>query len=226
MVAAAWLTYNRQDLSTQMEGQFIKNGLPANADLFVVDNGSVNPITSSVEILRREENGFFSGGWNWAMEELEKKGYKYVWMMNDDIQGVSHRNIDSMLHIFESHPDALAVTPSFNSTHAIFHPSASLSPAGREVRWIDWCCPMVKISAWKALGGFDERFKGYGADLILCKKARENGFKMFVDDMMIVNHLGSQTANSEAKTEEMCNTNEMDRLLKQHYNVDGWWKLT
>lgn len=226
-IAAAWLTYNRQDLSDFMEKQFLKKEMLPNVDLFVIDNGSVTPITAeTATVLRKEENGFFSGGWNWAMEKFIALGYDYVWMMNDDIQGASCKNIESMLHVFDVRPEAMAVTPAFNSPHHPFHPSSGLNGDGREVRWIDWCCPMVKCIAWEYAKEFDEKLKGYGADLILCKTAREMGFKFYVDDLFIIHHLGSQTANSEGMVQEMCNTGEMDRLLKLHYNVDAWWELT
>jgi GT2 family glycosyltransferase len=226
-VAAVWLTYNRQDLSSSMEKQFKSEYLDSSGiDLFVIDNGSNIPITSEIAtVLRKEENGYFTGGWNWGIQKLKELGYDYVWMLNDDVEGVNIRAANRLAFFLSAQEGLnLAVSPAFNSPHQIFHANPA-APMAYQCRWIDWCCPMVNLKAFCDLEMFDEDFKGYGADLILCSKARFQKYKMYVYQGVILNHLGSQTANSENKIDVMCNNSEMDRVIQEKYNLPNWMAL-
>lgn len=216
---AAWLTYGRQDLSDAMERQF-----PAHVDTFVIDNGSPEPIRASrATVLRREDNGFFTGGWNWAMGRLQELGYDAVWMLNDDVEGCSARGLDVLAKALEDDAKLAALSPAFNSPHPVFH--AGWGAGVRKTNWIDWCCPLARTAAWKDVGDFDEEFKGYGADLVWSWQARARGWHLGVHDSVIIHHLGSQTAKSSGLGSVMCDNDLMDKVLKAKYGIAGWWVL-
>jgi len=220
-ICAAWLTYSRQDLSSAMENQI------GGIDCYVIDNGSPIPIVSEhATVLRKEENGFFTGGWNWAMRKLAQE-YDYVWMLNDDLQGCTAWKLQQIARIMDGNPDIAVLTPSFNSPHPVFSLSSPPTKNGiRPVKWIDWCCPVVRCAAWLEVGEFDEDFKGYGADLIWCKTAREHGWKFGVFDTVIIHHLGSQTARSTGLADTMCSNENMSKVMLEKYGIDNFWSLT
>ena len=219
-IACAWLTYNMQELSNHMEDQLDGCGY----DLFVVDNGSTIPITTRIAgVIRNDVNGYFTGGWNFAMAAFQEMGYDAVWMANDDITGIRKDAPQKLAEGLYSIPNALAITPAFNSPHECFHNKGW--DGITLVRWVDWCCPMVKVKEFLDLGGFDEEFKGYGADLILSREARSKDLELLKHEEVVVHHLGSQTANTQDKASEMCNNQVMDEILQRKYDIPGWWAL-
>lgn len=218
-IITAVLVHNTPDLAqhliTELEGKVV-----------VVDNGS-NMTPFHKFWLSFPENKYFSGGWNQAMEELCPL-CDFVWMLNSDIigtdKGMSDRLGDTIKNIAD--PMLGAITPAFNSPHPIFHkmPVAQNIDA-RRVRWIDWCCPVVSTKAWQDVGPFDEDFKGYGADLDWCKRARDKGYHMYVDDSNSIHHLGSITAFQTGNIGVMNNVATMNELLHKKYGVSNWSQM-
>ena len=93
----------------------------------------------------------------------------------------------------------------------------------REVRWLDGDAIMVNTQMWRELGGFDERFKGYGADLDLCRRGREARWKFYVDDRVTFHDLGSQTVIHEGG--EQNNVDEMNRVLREKWGVKDYTEM-
>lgn len=161
-----------------------------------------------------QDNLYFTGGWNAAMDIL--KDYEYVWMLNSDVEGPTTEMFTALISQFNS--DTAVVTPAFNSPHEVFHPNGKVHPT----MWIDWCAPVVKMAAWNKVGPFDTNFKGYGADIDWCVRARQAGYNFLVSDHSI-NHLGSVTARETGEWAQN-NYNEMATLLHQKHKRD-WQEL-
>lgn len=213
----AVLAYNSQNLVNQLLLQI--------PEFILIDNGSSVKLEHS-NTMYIPENKFFTGGWNYAMERLCE--YDWVWMLNSDLTNILPNHMSDLVTAAEtlskSNIKVAAVTPAFNSPHPVFHQKNSKSL--REVTWVDWCCPLVSTEAWKNVGPFDDSFKGYGADLDWCKRARLQGYKFYVNDAVCVNHLGSVTTINEGVSEIMSNVQNMNRILKSKWNVDDWSALT
>ncbi len=215
---AAFLNYKRHDLAESMGRQL--EGCPM---VMAFDNGGElgDDLPGVDLVLHRKKNLMFARGWNWAMKVLQPSVYKYVWMLNDDLEGVDRGMLDWLVRVFPD--DAAIVTPAFNSPHPIFHPQP---PGGlRQVSWVDWCCPLVRKEAWEDVGEFDPRFVGYGADLDWCRRAREKGWKFYVHNGLVVHHLGSATALSQGLQSKQGNVAEMNRLLKEKWGVKDWSEM-
>src|SRR5688572_196034 len=154
---AVVLCYNQPDLTRAMYAQL-------GDDMIMVDNGStVHQPLLKCRTFKYMSNRYFSGGWNRAMRELQDTDW--VWMLNSDVQGVT----PAMMYRLIEEADYLGadvISPSFNSPHPHMQPQLK---GTRFVRWIDWCCPVVKMEAWLKVGEFDaERLPGYGSDLDWC----------------------------------------------------------
>ena len=216
---AAFLNYRRHDLAQAMARQLAGEAFP----VYAFDNGGGLDLQSTrrVRVVRREDNLLFARGWNWAMRYLAGVEVpKFVWMLNDDLEGVSQTMLAILVGDFPE--DAAAITPAFNSPHPVFHRRGR---GLREVSWVDWCSPLVRMEAWADVGPFDSRFLGYGADLDWCKRARDRGWTFYVHDDLEVHHLGSETALSQGLQEQQGNVALMNQALGEKWGVGDWSEM-
>lgn len=214
---AATLLYNTPDLAACMREQ-----LPS---VVLVENGT-DPDQVSVDgsVIGFAERLPFPAAWNRAVPDLRVFDHltmTYVWMLNSDLCWLSETMQHALEVYLDLHPDVMAVTPAFNSPHAIFRGGGSTRP----VPWMDWCLPMVRLDAWDALGGFDAAFSGYGADIDLCYRARQQGWKFAVLGEFEANHLGSLTAIRHAMVGVQNDYVGMERILRQKWGK-SWQELT
>ena len=149
--------------------------------------------------IRYEDNLYWTGNWHRFIMETKAD---FVWMLNSDIEGATNEMYINLVKQAILH-NAFMITPCFNSPHDIFHyKGESIRFAPEQVNWIDMAAPLINVAKYRELGGFDLRFKGYFADVDLCYRAREKGYKMFIDRKCQVNHIGSYTVNKEGKQEQ------------------------
>lgn len=209
---SAYLAYRQPQLAQAMRDQLG----PRCAQ---VDNGSQPSLPPIAQWnLRQEQNGYFSGGWNFGMSYLTELA-EAIWMCNSDVQGVSSLLLDHLTQALAADDWLAAVTPVFNSPHTLFHQPGP-------VRWIDWTCPVVRSQAWREVGPFDSaRFPGYGADLDWCRRAREAGWRFAVVNETI-HHLGSQTALAEGLQGLQGDVHAMTLALQEKWGVQTWQEMT
>ena len=147
--------------------------------------------------IRYEENLYWVGNWHRFLMETR---YKFVWMLNSDIKGATKEMHSKLLGQMIA-KDAFMITPCFNSPHAIFRKN-QFNIQLDEVSWIDMAAPLISVDKYRELGGFDLSFKGYFADIDLCYRARQKGYKMYIDNKYDVEHIGGYTVQKEAKHEQ------------------------
>jgi hypothetical protein len=212
-VVAAVLGYKNPQLIHQILAQF------GEQNIILIDNGSPEPLQFPVPTLRFHTNDLFTGGWQKAMRWLT--GFDYVWMLNSDVLDISLEKMAQLYHWAEYHKMHI-VSPTFNSPHRHMQPLHSKINA-RRVSWIDWTAPLVSTKWFWEMGGFDTNFKGYGADLDICYRARQLGnAEFFAIDSINIQHIGSVTAFNEGKMGEQGDNATMNRLFKEKYNIDDW----
>lgn len=218
-VIAAVLGYKNPELIHQTLAYF------GEKDIVLIDNGSPTPLQFPIPTFRFHENKLFTGGWLQAMPFL--MGYDYVLMMNSDCIDMTADKMFALYTIMVTHPDKpVVLSPTFNSPHAHMQPMEEYNAYARRVRWIDWTCPLVSTQWWREIGGFDPQFKGYGADLDICYRGRNEGRSgFFVTDKVSFTHQGSVTAYNEGKIGEQGNVGEMNRLFQEKYGVNNWGEI-
>jgi GT2 family glycosyltransferase len=189
----------------------------------ILDNGSEPPLDLDIGRIfaRSEVNLLFTKGWNYFMEKIDYPDLKSVWMLNDDLYDINEYVFEGLIKILFSEQKIAAVTPSFNSPHKRFKPRDPYENPQimRESKWVDWCCPLVNMKAWREVGAFDERFTGYGADIDWCYRARQQGWKFFVSDIYKVKHVEGATRSQLRTSSAMADPTTMDKLL-----FDKWGK--
>jgi hypothetical protein len=204
LIMIASLIYNTPELIPILRGQV--------PDIYLIDV-SEEPIEGCNQ--RYETNLMWARNWHRFLSEY-KSGF--VWMLNSDIYGVDSTMYHELAMCMEK--DVLMITPSFNSPHEIFQPKKGESL--KQVNWIDMTCPLINVELYHKLGGFDPRFVGYFADIDLCFRARQAGYKMFVDYSIEVNHIGSYTVQKTGKWEQAAVDD--NQLLIEKYGKN-WYEL-
>ena len=207
----ASILYNTPELVKPLRDQY--------SDIFLIDGGSDVEIKEC--ILVRMSNAYWVGNWDKTLKWFNKIGIKYVWMVNSDISyGVDCIYYERAKQIMKD-KDLFILTPSFNSPHSIFNPT----PINDIVynTWIDMCCPIIDVEKYIELGGFDLQFKGYFADIDLCKRARDKGFKIAIDYTHQCEHVGGYTVQKEAKHEQS-NMGDAEILCKK-WGVNNYTEL-
>ena len=172
---------------------------------------------AEMKILRFKENLGFAGGYNAALNQLNA-GY-YV-LLNSDIE-VTPGWIEPVIHLMENDQNIAACQPKILSYHdkSMFeHAGASggfLDRYGypfcrgrifnsleqdtgqyddvREVFWATGACLFVRADAFKAVGGFDERFFAHMEEIDMCWRLQHAGYKIMVQPRSAVYHVGGGT---------------------------------
>ena len=201
----ASLIYNTPELVEPLKSQI--------QSIFIIDAGSTPRIEGSH--IRYEDNRFWVGNWD---RFLRSTNEEWVWMLNSDITDATIDKYNELIN-YAVATNSFMITPSFNSPHQLFH---SKTNTIREVSWIDMAAPLINVKKYKQLGGFDLSFKGYFADIDLCHRAKQEGFKMYCDDTIQVNHLGGYTVQKEAKHEQA--SMDDNSILINKYGK-GWNEL-
>ena len=163
---------------------------------------------------RYETNLLWAQNWHRFLSEYTSG---YVWMLNSDIEGASFDMYKELIELMDK--DVLMVTPSFNSPHEIFR--SNTQPVA-QVNWVDMAAPLINVELYHKLGGFDAVFRGYFADIDLCYRARQAGYKMLVDYTQKVYHIGCYTVNKTRKHEQAA-LQDNDLLVKKYGK--NWYEL-
>lgn len=209
----AAMTYNQPELINTLAEEL-------SPYLLVVDNGSTPPIAPpsryAYHVLRVPENRYFAGGWNYAMNFIQAK---WVVMLNDDIIGITLEMIDDLIESAEVH-DYAVISPAFNSPHD------SSQPHGiglHRVHSIDWVAPIIRKDAWDAVGGFNaEAFSGWGSELDIAYRLKQQGYRMAIDDRHIIHHIGGVAAWNGGTTHIQNNVAKMNESFKRLYGINDW----
>ena len=92
-IAAIVVTYNRKDLLKECIKKLLEQELQEKCDILIVDNactdGTENEIKKFIELkqiiyINTGKNLGGAGGFNFGIKEAYKKGYNYMWIMDDD----------------------------------------------------------------------------------------------------------------------------------------------
>ncbi len=174
--------------------------------LFVVDNdstdGSADYVAShfpQARLVRSAENLGFSKANNLGFEWALKKGYDYVYLLNQDAW-LAPGALEALVAAAEAHPDYAVLSPlqyqdgyqAFDSQFAklyhgrgwpwVWKPTPSSEPDEVvEVKRIMAAHWLVPVGALKTVGPFEEElFPLYGQDDDWCNRVRYHGLKVGV----------------------------------------------
>ena len=190
----------------------------------VADNGSTDGSLDwldenypEVYKLRFSQNYGFAGGYNKVVKISKVAGFKYVVMLNSDVE-TTPGWLDRMYDYMESHPDVAACQPKIRSYRQkdmfeyagasggfidrngypycrgrIFDTCERDNGQYDDVAYVDWASGaalMVRSDVYMAAGGLDASFFAHMEEIDLCWRIRLMGYKIAVVPSSVVYHLG------------------------------------
>lgn len=198
------VTYNGRQWLERCLSSVISSGAEGAVEksLFVVDNDSTDGSADYValhfpqaRLVRSAENLGFSKANNLGFEWALKKGYDYVYLLNQDAW-LAPGALEALVAAAEAHPDYAVLSPlqyqdgyqAFDSQFAkLYHGSEAVwkpIPASEpdevvEVKRIMAAHWLVPVGALKTVGPFEEElFPLYGQDDDWCNRARYHKLKV------------------------------------------------
>lgn len=169
-----------------------------------------------------DRNYGFTGGYNRAFKELEADSPEYFLLINSDIE-VTPDWYYPLEEWMDLHDDCAACAPKLHAWQEgrrdVFEYAGAAGGwldrfgypfcRGRvmkrveedrgqydyaaDVLWATGACLMVRSSAWKQLGGLDERFFAHMEEIDFCWRARLAGWRVNVVPRSLVYHVGGGT---------------------------------
>jgi len=179
--------------------------------VLLVDNGSPE---REIEILAKQfpevdfvslpENLGFAGGCNFGFRYSLERGAQWVWFLNSDAT-VESDTLQILINRVDRRPEIAAAGP------LVFDANGELSSGAGEIDylkarvksltektgdivfcdWLSGCALLVRVEAFKAVGGFDENYFLYFEDTDLCVRLQESHGKCALVGSAKIKHVGN-----------------------------------
>ncbi len=209
----ATLNHNLPDLTDNLIIQLNRDPIIKECELMVIDNGSTGPLAESTTH-RLDENIFFGGGLNAAIEYFLSTNHDYLYFLNNDLIFHGCRFLSQSLEEAKK-SDAAIYSPSvINASTDQCHWKQMWNWGSelREVRWVDFQCPLFRRDILENINQFsNELLYGWGNDIYAGCLAEDLGLKTIVSDMNTICHLNFQTIKQNKvniSTQEFCSRAE------------------
>lgn len=191
----ATLNHNLPQWTDNLVNQIKRDPLFEKCELMVIDNGSSEPLAQSTTH-RLEQNIFFGGGLNAALEYFLTTNHDYLYFLNNDLvfHGPSFLTT-SLREAKES--DAAVYSPSIINAsidQCFWKQMWNWGSGLRKVKWIDFQCPLLRRDILEKINHFpDELVYGWGLDFYAGCISEENNFNTVVSDNNTITHMNSLT---------------------------------
>lgn len=191
----ATLNHNLPDLTDNLVNQLKRDPLFNQCELIVIDNGSSEPLAKSTTH-RLDENIFFGGGINVAIDYFLSTDHDYLYFLNNDL--VFHGPSFLTTSLKEAkEADAAVYSPSIiNASVEQCHWKQmwNWGKGLREVKWIDFQCPLLRRDILEIIKQYpNELIYGWGNDFYTGCMTEIHNLKTIVSDNNTICHLNSQT---------------------------------
>lgn len=181
----------------------------------LVDNGSqddgpaeLRRLIPQARIIERSSNGGFGRACN---EGVAAAQTPFVLLLNPDC----HINADSLAELIQTlhrYPSAGVAAPQSWRDDGTPQPSYRQAFFERQARaayripdatccakWLHGCCLLVRVEAFRAVGGFDERFFLYYEDDDLCLRMLQSGFECLLEPDANAYHSGGASSGTSLR---------------------------
>lgn len=191
----ATLNHNLPRWTDNLINQLKKDPYFSKCELMVIDNGSSEPLAQSTTH-RLEENIFFGGGLNAALEYFLTTDHEYLYFLNNDLvfHGVSFLTT-SLKEAKESNASIYSPTiinASMEQCH--WKQMWNWGHGLREVKWVDFQCPLIRKDIAKQIIQYpQELIYGWGLDFYTGCIGETRGYKTIISDNNTITHMNSLT---------------------------------
>jgi len=161
----------------------------------VIDNGSSEPLAQSTTH-RLEQNIFFGGGLNAALEYFLTTNHDYLYFLNNDLVFHGPNFLTTSLREAKE-SDAAVYSPTIINAsvdQCFWKQMWNWGNGLRKVKWIDFQCPLLRRDILEKINHFpDELIYGWGLDFYTGCVSEENNFNTVVSDNNTITHMNSLT---------------------------------
>jgi GT2 family glycosyltransferase len=187
------------------------------ANVIVVDNASSDGTAAALSrrlpharVIANTANAGFGPANNQAVALVTTP---YALLLNPDCD-ISIEALQTLVDTAERYPQAALIAP--QGWHSLLHSQPSYRQAFYEQRenvdyripdgtcsakWLHGCCQLVRVDAFRAFGGFDERFFLYYEDDDLCLRALQSGYDCLLEPAANVMHVGGGSSTRSWRTD-------------------------
>lgn len=222
--------------------------------IILVDNASPNESAEKLAekaigdyvLIRSQENRGYAAGNNLGLREARKRGFRYGWILNNDIRIDDPALLEGLIGVFERDPSVAVVSPDIYAPDGHLYNRDAVRPTFRDltlglkayqrkgralqdlggygyVYRPQGCCMLLDLEKAEAVGDLDEHTFLYCEEMILAEKLREKGWTCACASDYKVIHDHSKTVRSAlGKGKQLKTQNRSyDYYLKQ-YRQFGW----
>ncbi len=197
----------------------LKSDLPTGVEFLIVNNSpddSSNKyfrrVFPKIKVIRNGGNFGFAKGNNVGIRYAMKQGASHVLIINPDVT-VGRRFLKPLLSGLTSDKKAVIVAPAIRheqkgetffglqgkidwKTGKASHLNVRRLPknkGAKGIEFVTFACALIKTEVFGKVGLLDERYFMYLEDVDYCLSARRAGFKILLDQGVVVDHLTSSS---------------------------------
>jgi len=187
------LHYGNPAVTRRLADQLAQSDPDPELAALVLDNAAPDPFPDAWK--RLPENCYWAGALAQAAILARGMGKTHLWFFNNDIIVTSQpphlaRALMRLARLEATVGRVGMYSPAFAASP--YHPQMVAKPGSqyRLVRVMDGVAPLVSLDCLDAVGGLDvdDNPYGYGVDIWLSARAHEAGWKLVVDQTVIVRH--------------------------------------
>lgn len=183
----------------------------------IVDNASVDDTTTRIaqriphaKLIKRATNAGFGSANNQAMASVQTP---FALLLNPDCV-IAPQDVQCLLDCLRDFPQAGLVgpqswrssdVPQISHRDAFFRPNTknnfSVPAQVVSAEWIHGCCQLIRTSAFRQIGGFDEIFFLYYEDDDLCLRMGQAGYQCLLQPAARAFHQGGASSTPSLRTD-------------------------
>ncbi len=253
-IAVVILNFNGKDFLEKFLPSVIQKSVGAEiivADNASTD-GSVEWLHDNfpeLKLLVSNKNLGYAGGYNWALSQVEAE---YFVLLNSDIE-VTDNWLEPLLELMESDKSIAACQPKILSYHQKKYFEYAGASGGfldklgypfcrgrvfealekdegqynsaTEVFWATGACLFVRAEVYHRLGGLDADFFAHMEEIDFCWRAKNEGYKIFVQPASVIYHVGGGTLPRNSSQKTYLNFRNNFMLLYKNLPQNRLWKV-
>lgn len=211
-VTIVCVTYNSSTLVEAMAST-----LAAFPHVIIIDNGSSDDSAARItlqiphaRVISRSSNAGYGAANNQAMAAVQTP---FALLLNPDCF-IAADDLQCLLDCMQQHPQAGVIgpqnwrsetVPQISHRQAFFRPGADSSCMVPDevtaAEWIHGCCQLLRTSAFREIGGFDEIFFLYYEDDDLCLRMAQAGHQCLLQPAARAFHKGGASSAPSMRTD-------------------------
>lgn len=235
------INYKTPELTINCVNSLLSLSASPNKEIIVVDNapgdGGAEKIEQEVgdkiKLIKSETNLGFAGGNNKGTASA--RGDILFFLNSDTIVGEDI--FTECLQTFQKQERVGVVSPRLKMEDGDYQPFAFglfptfgrlvtgatkkelTIPEGKDILEVDWvsgCALMIKKDLFQKIKGWDEQYFLYYEDIDLCKKAKEQGYKVVVNLNTELLHLGGKSLDKSRERKKYYYRSQ-DHYFQKHH---------